>query len=46
MQNEEVFDDMINFVKSLGQKKKFLDQLSVMIPDEDFARFLKLHSFP
>ena len=46
MRQEEVFDEMIGFVRLLGAKKKFLDELQVSIPDTDFKKFLNLHSFP
>ena len=37
---------MVNFVRFLALKKKFLDTLQVQIPIEDFGKFLNLHSFP
>ena len=46
MRAEEVNDDMINFVRNLSQKKRFLDSLQVAVPEKEFIGFLNLHSFP
>ena len=46
MRQDEVYDEMIQFVRFLGMKKKFLDQLRITIPEADYVRFLELHFFP
>ena len=46
LQNDEFFEDMISFVRFIGQKKKFLDELRINTSEEDLHKFLDLHHFP
>ena len=46
LQNEEFFEDMVSFVRYIGTKKKFLDELRIVTSEEDLHKFLNLHHFP
>ena len=44
--NPEFFEDMISFVRFIGAKKKFLDDLRINTSEQDLEKFLDLHHFP
>ena len=46
LQNDEFFEDMVSFVRYIGTKKKFLDELRIVTSEEDLHKFLNLHHFP
>ena len=46
MNDFTTFDDLIQIVKSLTQKKNFLDDLQIPIAESDFTNYTELFNYP
>lgn len=46
MMQDDIYEEKINLVRYASVRKKFLDSLQIMVPDNVYKEYLRLHSFP